>query len=180
MERWLRQGVNWSVTGLTVLVFILFLVLVLPKVSAYTAVTIGGSGSPDTDLMYSAEDLYQIAESYGPEGRRLYVVIRWTFDLVWPLVYGGFLVALSISLTSKRRHLLVRKVYLLPLMAMFFDYMENTLVTLVMVGYPNEYTVLGTLASYASLMKWLVLSFAFIGVMILALWFVIGKIKKVG
>ena len=44
--------------------------------------------------MYSTSDLYEMAQSYGADGRGLYVKARFTFDLVWPLVYTLFLVTI--------------------------------------------------------------------------------------
>ncbi len=145
MERWLRKHVGWPITAFSSVIFILFILLVLPKVSAYTAVAIGGEGSPDTELLYTGETLYNIAGSYGLAGRQLYVLLRWTFDLIWPMVYGVFLISLSIGLTHTIKHKAIRKMYLLPMGAVIFDYLENTFVTIVMLSYPQKLITIGEL-----------------------------------
>jgi len=157
---------------------LLFILLVLPKVSAYTAIAIGGEGSPDTELLYSGETLYNIAGSYGMAGRRLYILLRWTFDLIWPMVYGVCLISLSISLTHTIKHRVIKKMYLLPMGAVVFDYLENTFVTIVMLIYPQKLITIGTIASYASLLKWLWLSLAFIGVIVVAMGLLIQRIVR--
>lgn len=169
MEKWLRKYVTWSIIGFTTLVFILFILLILPKVSAYTAVAIGGQGSPDTEFLYTGKVLYKIAASYGAEGRRLYILIRWTFDLVWPLVYGAFLTTLLIGLTEHFSSEIIGKSYLLAIGAVFFDYLENTCLTIVMALYPRALITFGSITAYVSLIKWVLLSGAFIAVIITAL-----------
>ena len=77
-----------TLTGLVV--FILFMIFVLPQ-QAQKAEAYSGGTSPDTSYIYSASDLYQMAESYGAEGRAAYIYARFTFDLVFPLAYLFFL-----------------------------------------------------------------------------------------
>lgn len=72
-------------------VFIIFSTLVLPSQAATAETYAAGAGSPDTSLLYSADDLYRMAGAYGDYGRRLYIHSRFTLDLIWPLVYAVFL-----------------------------------------------------------------------------------------
>lgn len=177
IERWLRKYVSWSITGLSTVIFVLFTLLVLPRVSAYTAITLGGAGYPDTTLLYTGKELYNIAERYGPEGRRLYVQIRWTFDLVWPLVYSVFFTTLVISLTNDITHNIVRKLYIIPLLALVFDFTENSFATLVMLTYPKELIFLGTLTSYVSLIKWLLIGVIIIGAVMVLIYVLVQRIR---
>ena len=57
--------------------------------------------SPDQSFFYSTGDLYRMADAFGAAGRAAYVRARWTFDVVWPLVYTFFL-ATAISWLGKR------------------------------------------------------------------------------
>lgn len=54
--------------------------------------------------------------------------------------------------------------YILPFLAMAFDFLENTLVTVVMVAFPSKLLWLGTLAGFVTSLKWSLLyaSFALI------------------
>ena len=72
-------------------IFLLFTALVLPKGSSQAALETNASGSPDLSLFYSVDKLYQMADAYGETGRDAYIRARFTFDLIWPLVYTLFL-----------------------------------------------------------------------------------------
>jgi hypothetical protein len=158
-----RMSRGW-VAILATSVFILFMALVLPGQAAKAEQTSGGAGSPDTSFWYSADDLYQFAEDYGDAGRAAYVHARWTFDLVYPLVYTFFLIA-SVSWlfayafpTSSRWHL----ANTVPFAGMIFDYLENGAATLVMVRYPQASLLAATAAPILTGLKWLFVVFSFL------------------
>ncbi len=86
ISNWLHNiSKNW-VTLIAFVVFVGFMLIVLPQQAAKSESQTGVSASPDTSLIYSADDLYQMAETYGEQGRKAYVQARFTFDLIWPLV----------------------------------------------------------------------------------------------
>ena len=90
--------------------------------SEYSNEVIGEWESPDTSLIYSEADLYDMAENYGEMGRKAYIKLRWTFDLVWPFVYTLFLVLWAIKILEyipENRRL--RYIFVLPAISMFFD-----------------------------------------------------------
>ena len=89
---WLRRVSTGWVALAALLIFLLFTALVLPRQAAKSEHETGSAVSPDTSIFYSPAGLYQIAKSYGEEGRRAYIRARFTFDLVWPLVYTLFLI----------------------------------------------------------------------------------------
>ena len=73
-------------TLLGLVVFVLFMIFILPQ-QAQKAEAYSGGTSPDTSYIYSARDLYQMADDYGPEGRAAYIHARFTFDLIYTLAY---------------------------------------------------------------------------------------------
>jgi hypothetical protein len=178
MKVFLERKINWWVVIISTIVFALFIAIVLPKVSAYTKVAVGGLGGPDTSFFYSGSELFDFAESYGQQGRRTYILLRWTFDLVWPLVYMTFLLSLTVQLVKGLKFKWFYHLYLLPIIATAFDYLENILATLVMLLFPTRWLWLGTLTSIASTLKWGTLSLAFIIVAILILVRVLRLIIK--
>ena len=98
-----------------------------------------------------------MAESYGPAGRAAYVQGLMAFDLVWPLMYGGFL---SIALSWVFQRLLSvtspwRRVNLLPLIAVLLDFLENVCTGAVMRLYPHSPQWALTLAPLITPIKWL-------------------------
>jgi hypothetical protein len=136
--------------------FVLFITLVLPRQATQAASESADAGSPDTSLWYSADELYRMAEAYGAQGRQAYIRARFTFDLVWPLVYGAFLgtaiswlYARAIAPGSRWR-----LANLAPVLGVLLDYLENLATSLVMLRYPNRTPVVDTLAPVLTLVKW--------------------------
>jgi hypothetical protein len=159
----LEARVGWPAWLAAAALFAVFVVAVLPAEAARTVDAAGTSETPDTSYWYSVRDLERRAEEYGPEGRAHYVRSRFTFDLVWPLVYGAFL-QVSLLLAS-RRTVLGRLPTLLiaaPAFAVLFDLIENTAASIVMARYPRPTPVVAHLAPVATAMKWNLLAVAFL------------------
>jgi hypothetical protein len=140
-----------------VLIFLLFGALVLPRQAAAAERAAGDAGSPDTSFLYSPADLVRQAEAYGDEGRAAYVRARWTFDLVFPLIYGFFLLT---SISWLLRSSLAadspwHRYNLVPLAAVAFDFLENTATSWVMSRYPAGTPVAALAAPWFTFSKWL-------------------------
>ncbi len=88
-----QKRIIFLLTVVTLLFFVF--ILLLPKISEYTTEKTGISEAPDISFFYTSDDLYDLAARYGENGRQTYIVMRWTFDLVWPIVYTAFLTANS-------------------------------------------------------------------------------------
>jgi hypothetical protein len=147
--------------------FALFMLLVLPAQSEVSRRDLSGAASPDMSLIYSASDIHTWAEAYGAAGRDAYLRARWSFDLVWPIVYGFFLVT-SISWVGRRAYRpgsRARLLNLVPIAGVLFDYTENVLASIVMLRYPNEALVAATLASPVTVVKWLCVGGSFIALL---------------
>jgi hypothetical protein len=161
LSDWLgRVSTGW-VTLLALVIFVLFTALVLPGQSAKAP---GDGSSPDLSLFYTAGDLYAMAESYGPEGRQAYVRARFTFDLVWPLVYTFFLVT-AISWIFGRAFppdSRWQRANLLPVLGALFDYLENLSTSLVMIRFPAQTPVVDVLAPVCTFTKWTLLGASFV------------------
>ncbi len=170
---WLiRSSKGWLVI-FSIIVFLLFMAFVLPSQSAKAEQYAQGSGSPDTSFYYSPEQLFTMAEVYGAEGRQAYVQARFSFDLVFPMVYGLFLVTTiswlvgnGVDLASRWRNLT-----LVPILGVIFDLLENTFTSLVMLGYPGRRLIAAQLASVFTLLKWIfVYGSFFVLVIVLIIW----------
>jgi hypothetical protein len=161
---WLRHLSTGWVALLALLVFVLFSGLVLPQQAEKAEQETGGSDSPDTSFFYTPNDLYQMAESYGEAGRQAYIRARFTFDLIWPLVYAFFLTT-AISWTFGRAFASDsrwQRANLAPLLGTIFDYLENLSTSLVMIRYPDQTMVVDVLAPLFTAVKWGLLGASFI------------------
>ncbi len=156
LSNWLQQRSRGWVAAMATSIFILFMILILPQQAVEAERAAGGAGSPDTSFFYNADDLFQFAEAYGEEGRAAYVRARWTFDLIYPLVYTFFLITTLSWLYSYATPggSPWRLVNLLPLLGMAFDYLENTAATVVMLRYPEMVLLAARITPILSLVKW--------------------------
>ena len=178
---WLHRISNGWVTLIGLVVFILFTALVLPGQSTRDDESIGDAGSPDLSFYYSADDLYRMAEAYGEQERAEYIRVRFTFDLVWPLVYTFFL-ATAISwifagaFSEGSKWQLAN---LAPVLGMLFDYLENIATSFVMWRYPSHTPVVDWLAAIFTSLKWILIGTSFVLLLMGALIAVWRWIKRV-
>jgi hypothetical protein len=161
---WLRRtSTGWVALG-ALLIFLLFSALVLPQQAMVAEQDTGSADSPDTSIFYSPADLYRMAEAYGEQGRRAYVRARFTFDLIWPLVYTLFLVTATGWVFGRAFAPDSRwqRANLVPLLGALFDYLENLSTSLVMLRYPDQTAVVDLLAPAFTLIKWSLLGASFL------------------
>ncbi|MBN1266986.1 MAG: hypothetical protein JXA25_15940 [Anaerolineales bacterium] len=152
-----------KIAVIALVIFLLFTMLVLPDQAARAEQAAGTAESPDTSFFYSAQDLYRIAEEYGEQGRSAYIRARFTFDIIWPVVYSVFLLTaagwLGSRLFSESRWSLLN---LVPLLGTLFDFLENVGASLVFARFPDTSPILGMLTPVFTLLKWVFLSVGFL------------------
>lgn len=153
---WMHRVSSGWVFFSVLVIFLLFIGLVLPGQALKTEADARGAGSPDMSFYYTAEDLYHMADIYGEEGREAYIRARFTFDLIWPLVYTIFLIT-GISWVYQRLFALGslwHRANIVPVLGALFDYLENISTSVVMVRYPSPTVVLDMLAAIFTMLKW--------------------------
>lgn len=164
LSRWLYRISRGWVVLLSVIIFFVFTPLVLPQQAARFETAAGPGPSPDQSFFYSPADLYRMAESFGAAGRAAYVRARWTFDVVWPLVYTFFL-ATAISWLGKRAFAegsRWRLLNLIPVAGLLLDYAENICTSLVIGRYPARTPVVDVLATIFTPLKWVFVGGSFV------------------
>jgi hypothetical protein len=180
LSDWIQKVSTRQVVMVTALVFLVFTAFVLPNQASQAEEFSKGLGSVDTSFVYSASDLFRVAEALGEEGRDHYVRARWTFDLIWPLVYTAFLATAVSYLLDKAFshqgdwHML----NLIPLVGMVFDYLENIAATGVMMAFPDKLTWLALLSSWFTPVKWVAIGDSFTLIVIGLIAWVINSRKK--
>jgi hypothetical protein len=174
ISKWLHKISTGWVTVAAVIIFFIFMATVLPQQAAKAEETSGGAESPDTSFFYSVDGLYKMAADYGEEGRKAYIRARFSFDVVFPLVYTAFL-GTSISWVTQRgfpQHSRWQLANLAPILGMVFDFLENFSTSLVMARYPAQTPVVDWLAPVFTLVKWVFVNGSFllllIGILIAA------------
>ena len=163
LSSWLHEVSKGWVAFVGLLIFLLFTALVLPGQSQKAEKISGEAGSPDTSFFYSPADLARMAEAYGEQGREAYLQARFTFDLIFPIVYTFFL-ATSVSwvfgksFPASSRWQLAN---LVPLLGMLCDYLENITASFVMLRYPAPTPLAAALAPVFTLLKWSFIGLSF-------------------
>ena len=171
LSLWLQRKTSGWLALAALLLFVAFMTFVLPRQAQDAAQHSGAAGSPDTSLTYSADDLYAWAEAYGADGRRAYIRARFTFDVIWPLVYTFFLVTALSTLTPRAfpPTSLWQRANIVPLLAFLFDLLENSATALTFARYPAPTPVLATLAGPFTALKWLFVGAGFVLLLVSAL-----------
>ncbi|MBI9100624.1 MAG: hypothetical protein JEY91_19270 [Spirochaetaceae bacterium] len=141
----------------TTIVFIIFLIVVLPGQSEKAALYTPEAGSFDTSFFYAPQVVYDTIAAYGETGRAAYIYDRWTFDLIFPFVYGLFILSAIAFSVFRIGWVFFRssRWIIVPIAAMVLDLLENTFLSLAMGLYPSEYSILAVCASAATVLKWL-------------------------
>lgn len=170
------KHLNGYASLITLVTFIVFVIFVLPNESQKSE-ALGLISGPDTSFFYTANKLYQIADSYGIIGRQFYIRQRFTFDIIWPIVYGAFLYFNSIYFYKK--HHFSKNTYMLylPIVAVVFDYLENIMTSIVMYRYPNQTIIIDHMAGFMTSLKWITLSASFVVLLYLILIYTVNKLK---
>lgn len=174
-----RISNKWVVI-VSVFIFLLFMASILPSQSAKAETYSDEAGSPDTSLYYTPDDLYNMAESYGETGRQAYIRARFTFDLIFPFVYGFFLTALISWIGNRliQQTNRLRLINLFPSFGMIFDFLENISTSIVMTQYPSRATVTAYLATVFTFVKWIFVGGSFALLLGLVISWIIMKIRK--
>lgn len=138
---------------------IVFMGLVLPYESNRLFESTRVNGSPDTSFIFSVSDLEDLIRAYGEEGRMAYVESRIRFDIIWPVVYTAALVFPLLFFTRNHTQ---KKWWILPLIAMGFDLLENTFASILMLQFPLFSRGLAIVLIMTSFLKWVFLGISFI------------------
>ncbi|GAA0370528.1 hypothetical protein [Bacillus horti] len=179
VSAWMSNRSNWKVLILATLLFFSFIFFILPETAERSKEAVGSGESPDSSYIYSSTDLYRLAEAYGEEGRAYYIRSRFTFDVIWPLVYFFFLVT-SLSVTFKKcsKNNLLRMVNLLPLGGLVFDYLENVFASITMARFPSQSPVIAEMTPVFTFIKWNFIYVSFTALVIGIVWILLRIILR--
>ena len=145
MSNWFYKLSSIWVALSGVIIFFLFTILVLPGQAANSEYA--DVRTPDLSFYYSPAELVEIAGQLGAQGRADYIRARFTFDVIWPLVYAFFLItSLSWLFAPLPESSRFRFVNLIPFWGMVFDFLENLATSWVMFRYPAQAGLAAALA----------------------------------
>ena len=111
-----------------------------------------GQGVLDLAFGFSAETAYsEHLDKYSEAARSLYLKVE-CLDLLYPICYGLlFSCLISLGFSNTKWHSL----NLLPIITIFFDYLENIGIFSMLLSYPEKLVFMATWASVFSAIKWI-------------------------
>ena len=109
-----------------------------------------GRGLPDAEIYYTYHQLFQLFDSYGEAGRKIYLQLQ-VIDMVYPVVYSLLLAGILMALYKQSRF---EHVVFIPFIAAVFDYTENILLRSSLLAFPAMDDTLVQIAAIATLLKW--------------------------
>lgn len=115
----------------------------------------------DIRLNYSFDDVNGLFAAMGIEGREIYSIISGKVDMVFPIVNSLLLILILFNLLKRVTLPNSKWLYLSfsPLIASFFDFLENFNILILLNSYPNTtYDQVAT-ASLMTSIKWSSLAF---------------------
>lgn len=121
----------------------------------------------DLRMQYSPEEVKDLMAQMGEEGRAINRFISGRIDMIYPLIYGLFLILLLVRLSSTLKYRRGPWLLLVPILAMLFDYLENIQVLRMLRQYPDISKELVAFSSLMSSLKWLFVLAALLLVVIL-------------
>jgi hypothetical protein len=177
---WINKVSVWWVALVFMLLFIVFTATVVVSQSDKAAVYQGDAGSVDLRFWYTADDVFNMAKEYGQEGREAYIQARYSFDVIFPLMYVAFL-ATSISFLFGLQFETGNKwmfLNLVPIMGMVFDLLENGLAIVIMGAYPDKLVIFASIVPFMTMLKWIFVGGSFLIIIVLFFRYLAIKVFK--
>lgn len=140
--------------------FLVMMIGIFPVMERFTKSHVGDK-LPDTTLRYTTKDLYSWAEEYGERGRTWYIILRFSYDLIFPMTYGAFLFIFIGHFLNQINEQMFFIAYL-PLIGMTLDYIENIIVSIIMFRFPLKTPVVDRIVPTISFIKRVTVLFSFL------------------
>lgn len=111
-------------------------------------------GVIDLTFGFNPQKTLSMVAGYGDSARFYYARTEMTTDIIYPIVYA-FLFGIILSLLH--RGTTYAWLNILPFVCLFFDYLENVTIVILLITYPQQSLSIATLCEIFKLMKWLTL-----------------------
>lgn len=165
----LQQLTNWKVIVALLLLQMGFSGLVFPHYQQQID-TIAGKPLQVLDLrmQYSQAEVIALLQQMQPTGRTILATVSGKVDMVYPLIYGLLLTLLLLRLSAPLPARYYRWLVLAPILAVGFDYVENSQILRMLRLFPEIPETLVAFSSLMTSLKWLSLGLAGLLLLILA------------
>lgn len=139
----------------------------------------GDANMPDTNFGYTYVQIQEAFDILGSDGLHLWLQIH-LLDLIFPLAYAfsmvfGILMELRVAMPERK---CLRLLALFPLGGALADYLENTLIASQAVSYPILSEPVIVVASFVTILKWILISAGFVVILFLLMLIILKKARK--
>ena len=155
----MKKGIVNKLTTSSIIFFVLAMIFLLPYMSSLGEEL---PASIDTNFFYSMYELKNLILLFNDSHIETYINIRWSYDVIWPVIYTFFFVMMNIRLNIIRKKKLINLFTIIALLPFIFDIMENILITLILSFKNARINLIFLLASFSSALKWLSIAIVFI------------------
>ncbi len=149
----IEKIVNWKAISILAIIFLFFTLYLFPtyqaeinNISNYDVLLLDGRFS------YTKIEVLKIFEIMGGEGRKIYRLIAGFIDMIYPIVYGLLFSLLLIKTANNNSKL--KLAYIIPLIAVLFDYIENIGILTMLNNYPTLSSSEVNSYALATSLKW--------------------------
>ena len=156
VSSYFNRVTSWWGILLCLILFIFVVSYVFPTFSRILSIP-EGAEKIDTQTYYSSEKLYQVISKLDKTARRGYAISHMTADIIFPVVYT-FLFGMMISITFRMifpEGSWFKYLNLMPVGLFVFDIIENTLLSVLLLSYPERYEFLAFTAGVVTFIKWI-------------------------
>jgi hypothetical protein len=112
-------------------------------------------GLMDLSFGFTSEKGYSIIESYGENGRKVYLFVESFVDILYPITYTiAFILLVSFLFKKNGWNQKLAVLNILPILGMLFDMLENFGIIQMLRNFPEKVDFWATFASNSGLVKW--------------------------
>ncbi|MBN1430173.1 MAG: hypothetical protein JXB07_17520 [Anaerolineae bacterium] len=138
--------------------FILLNMTILPMAAGRIDADSQGVGPIDLQFTYTSDQVYDLIDAYGQDGRGFYTIFELTGDVIYPIIN---MLWLSLALTYLSNRIFdmqsrLRGLALLPLGCFVADLLENIGIVVLLANYPRKLSWLIPIISVFTSIKWIV------------------------
>ncbi len=160
----IQKITSWKTFLLLLLLFFLFMFVLFPMATKETrkGKITEANRMLDTRFSYTTQTVKTYLSSLSERERKQEAVIHFTLDLAYPIIYLLLLSVITLKLLSLLINLGTRiklkiQIWIVsfPLLIVIMDYLENTIITILLLEYPAFSIILARICSTVTTVKWL-------------------------
>jgi hypothetical protein len=118
----------------------------------------------DLRFAYNKAEVMNLFTKLGDEGRKTYMIIELTADLIYPIIYTLLLVGLLFRFSKDS---VFENIMYFPFLILFFDYLENFNIVYMLNSYPEISSLHVDIGAFFTKLKWIMVFLSVLFVFVL-------------